>query len=1100
MKSIKVLLAFFTIFILSTTSGRSQTSVSEAFVNIKKDNKPWCFWYWMHGCVSKKGIKADLKAMSEAGLGGTYLMPIRGKVSPSKYEPVVEQLTPEWWEMVRFTLEEAKKLKLEIAMHICDGFALAGGPWITPEKSMQKLVWTETYIKGGKKLKLSLKQPETNLNFYKEIAVLAVPMVKNSELKDPVPVEITSSDTIKDLRFLVDDKKGSLRGEDSAWIVYKYEKPFLCRTVVTEVNGRSYQCHRFKIEVSDDGKNYRHHTNIETPRHGWQNTGFDVTHSIPPVKARYFRFKWTKEGSAPGAEDMDNAKWKPVLNLTGLTMSSKPRIHNIEGKNASVWRLSSSTTNTQLPEGTVINADKVVDITSFVNSEGLLEWKAPKGNWTILRMGHTTTGITNSTGGAGAGLECDKFSSESVKIQFDNWFGKAVQVAGDAFLSDVLSTMHIDSWECGSQNWSENFAAEFEKRRGYSLMKFLPVMAGIPLDSPEKTEQVLYDVRETVAELVNDVFFTTFTKFAHSKGCKVTAECVAPTMMSDGMLHFKTVDIPMGEFWYDSPTHDKPNDMLDAITGAHIYGKNIVKVEGFTQLRTNWVETPATHKTLLDRNFALGMNKLSLHVFTHNPFIDRKPGMTLSGMGLYFQRDQTWIKPGRAWIDYITRCQALLQLGKPVVDIAVFGGLELPRRSMLPDRLVPFLPGIVGEERVEKEKIRLENKGVPMTESPFGVNHTATIPLAEEWVDALRGYNYDTFNPDVLFNMSEVDEARIKLDGGMTYQILVVPQVHPMSPDRVSPNIKGEQQLKNVIKDFKSKGVNVLYESKLPWIKPDFSELGIKRDFEVFENGKEAFGSVAWTHRHGDGFDIYFVANQITKTRDLELIFRVDGKIPELYDAVTGKISEVRNWTISDGRTKIKLKLEPNQSMFVVFEKLTNLKSSSKNDPIINVLPLTDLNENWSVSFDTAFGGPSAPVKFNTLTPWNLNQDYSVKHYSGTAVYTKSLTLNSEPEKDKVYMLDLGKVSDIAEVFINGVYCGTAWTFPYSVDISGSIKKGINNIEIKVTNTWVNRIEADDKLPLEKRVTWTDGNYRKRSRELVNAGLTGPLNISSIKY
>ena len=223
-------------------------------------------------------------------------------------------------------------------------------------------------------------------------------------------------------------------------------------------------------------------------------------------------------------------------------------------------------------------------------------------------------------------------------------------------------------------------------------------------------KKFLHDVRQTIAELVNDVFYVTLKKLAHEKGCSFSAEAIAPTMVSDGLLHYKNVDMPMGEFWLNSPTHDKPNDMLDAISGAHIYGKNIIQAEAFTSVRMNWGEHPGNLKAVGDRNFALGINKMVLHVFTHNPWMDKKPGMTLDGVGLYFQRDQTWFKQSKAWIDYLTRCQALLQMGKPVVDIAVFTGEEVPRRSVLPDRLVNTLPGIFGKEKVEAEKKRLAKR------------------------------------------------------------------------------------------------------------------------------------------------------------------------------------------------------------------------------------------------------------------------------------------------------------------------------------------------------------------------------------------------------
>ena len=171
-----------------------------------------------------------------------------------------------------------------------------------------------------------------------------------------------------------------------------------------------------------------------------------------------------------------------------------------------------------------------------------------------------------------------------------------------------------------------------------------------------------------------------------------------------------------------------------------------------------------------------------LHVFTHNPWMDKKPGMTLDGVGLYFQRDQTWFKQSKAWIEYLTRCQALLQMGKPVVDIAVFTGEEVPRRSVLPDRLVNTLPGIFGKEKVEAEKKRLANVGQPLRQIPDGVSHSANMADPENWIDPLNGYKYDCFNPDVLMQMKVVN-GRVVTPGGASYAVLVIPGKHPMNPN-----------------------------------------------------------------------------------------------------------------------------------------------------------------------------------------------------------------------------------------------------------------------------------------------------------------------------
>ena len=227
------------------------------------------------------------------------------------------------------------------------------------------------------------------------------------------------------------------------------------------------------------------------------------------------------------------------------------------------------------------------------------------------------------------------------------------------------------------------------------------------------------------------------------------------------MSHCESGELLMGEIGVNSPTHDTPHGMLDAISGACGYGKNIIQAEVFTQVRGDWDEDPAVLNPLVDRNCALGINKLFFHVYTHNPWMDRSPGMTLDGIGLFFQRDQTWWSEGKSFVDSIARSQALLQYGHPVVDIAVFTGEEMPRRAILPDRLVPMLPGIVGAERVASERARLTTVGQPTRVRPVGVTHSANMADPEDWVDPLRGYAYDSFNKDALVRLAQGKDGRI---------------------------------------------------------------------------------------------------------------------------------------------------------------------------------------------------------------------------------------------------------------------------------------------------------------------------------------------------
>ena len=995
--------------------------------------KPWTFWYWMYGAVTETGIRADLQAMKDVGLGGCYLMPIRGTEQapatlPELGSEPAQQLTPRFWQLVDYAFAQADSLGLEMGIHVCDGFALAGGPWITPEESMQKIVFSQVQAVGGQCPELPV--PQHYEGYYEDIACYAIPV---ADYPNPGPspqrggeLRVTTSPTV------TRDEKGTFRASEPGWIQYEYPEAVTCRSIEVIPSGNNLQSQRLSLSVSDDGVTFRPVKQLTPPRQGWQNTDYTLTYAIPKTSARYFRFSWTPEGTEPGSEDLDAAKWKPVLKLKDVRLSPEMRIHQWEGKAGYVWRKAEPATEEEAPAA---DCPKLTGILRLELQNSKVVNPLPKGNWRVVRIGHTSTGHTNATAGGGKGLECDKFSEAAVRKQVSNWFGLFMQRPH----SRVVKYMHVDSWECGSQNWSQTFATEFQRRRGYDLLPWLPVMAGIPVESAAESEQVLRDVRQTIDELKNEVFFRTVSQCARQYGVQLSAESVAPTMMSDGMSHYRYADLPMGEYWLNSPTHDKPNDMLDAISGAHVYGKPIIQAEGFTEVRGVWDETPATVKPLLDRNFALGMNRLFFHVFTHNPYTDKKPGMTLDGIGLFFQRDQTWFPEARGLVDYVTRCQTLLQQGQPVADIAVYTGEDYPRRAFTPDRLVPMLPGLFGPDRVASERQRLANHGLPMTESPVGVSHSAGIPDLKDWVNPLHGYQYDSMNKDALLSQP------------FHYKVLVIPEGTALT-----------DEVKAKVAQLRRQGVLVIDK---PYQQPTIQ--GIALDLVLPEG-------IAFTHRTGDGFDIYFLANQTDKEQTFKPVFRQMPKEAVLYNPLNGEAAPY-NGAVT---------LPPYGSLFVCSQQ--TLSSQPGNTPFpageLSVPSLGTITQPWAIHFREA----GITLETRQLFDWSQHEDDRIRYFSGHARYTTTFKHKGKAAKA---VLRLGRVCDVAHVWLNGVDCGIAWTAPYEVDVTKALKKGKNRLEIEVVNTWHNALRGMDQGKPPYEGIWTNAKYRTKGDGLLPAGL-----------
>lgn len=1121
---------FFILLLAGFASAQETYKKENAFFQPTiESSKPWVYWYWMQSAYSKEGITADLEAMKQAGIGGAYLMTIKGPANPPLMNPPVLQLSKEFWNLVHWALIEADRLGVKIAFHPADGFAVAGGPWITPEISMQKVVWSDLAVSGNNFKNVPLPVPNHYKDYYKDIAVFAIPQkepIVTSYQKQP---KVTSTLADFDASFLTNSaKEDQFRLKEKGWVQYEFDQPFLCKSIQIETKGNNYQAHRLIVEVSDDGKNFKSLGRLTTPRQGWQDTDAFYTHSLIPTKAKYFRFVYDPKGTEPGAEDLDPAKWNQGLKVAKIILSNEALIDNYQGKSGAIWRLSPQTTEQQIGKSDCIDPSKMIYISKFVDANGVLNWKSPsKANWKIIRFGYTSTGHENATAGAGRGLEVDKFNTEAIRFQLDHWFGEMLRTAGPELASKVVKILHMDSWECGSQNWSPVFRDEFKKRRGYDIVDFLPVMAGIPVKDIQTSEKILYDVRKTISELVAENFFGTLKDIAKESNVKFSSENVAPTMMSDGLLHFKYVDYPSGEFWLKSPTHDKPNDMLDAISGGHIYGKDIIQAEAFTELKMDWDEHPGNLKTLADRNYALGINRFFYHVFVHNPWTDRKPGMTLDGVGSYFQRDQTWWKPGKAWVDYCQRVQFQLQKGKPVIDLAVFIGEDLPSRAMLPDRLVPFIPNVFGKERIESEKIRLENEGQPSLRAPKEVTSSKNSTDLSQWTNAMNGYQYDSFNSDVLIQNAKVENGKITFGGGISYGALLFPGSHKMAPNKMislasaekilelikaggtifvdeKPNLQPGIQSEADQKKWQNVVDEIWYNAnlsswkigkgtviKLPYLGNNFASIGITQDVYFPDLNRADSQTIAWTHRKSETEDIYFISNQKEQKRIFEASFRISGKIPVWYNPVTDKTTVLENWKIENGRTIVSLSLNENESGFVIFKEET--KEVSVNGKATEFEKVQVLDENWELQFDSEFKGPKEVVKTNKLFDWSTSENDQIKYYSGTVIYKKEFVWKGK-DSNKIW-LDLGEIANIAEISINGKECGTLWTFPYKTAISHALQKGKNTIIIKITNTWANRLIGDQKLPKEERLTRTTAPYRLEGNPLLKAGLLGPVTI-----
>ncbi|MDR3228792.1 MAG: hypothetical protein LBT53_05205 [Puniceicoccales bacterium] len=516
-------------------------------------------------------------------------------------------------------------------------------------------------------------------------------------------------------------------------------------------------------------------------------------------------------------------------------------------------------------------------------------WQVPAGDWTILRVGYTANGRGNHPAPKGGhGLEVDKLSRTAVKAHWDGHMAKVLAAVGplDPTQKTGINNVLIDSYEVGTQNWTQGFENDFRNRRGYDIIPFLPVFAGRVVDSPEVTERFLWDLRRVIADMFAEIYSGYFGEIAHKNGLLYSIEPYGDCP-SDDLQYGSYSDIPMGEFWQsDGHSVNSDNAKLPASI-AHIYGKKYVGAEAFTAAPKGgrWIKDAFALKAQNDAALCSGINRMIYHRFAHQPWLDRFPGMTMGQWGTHFERTLTWWKQGKEWLTYQARCQYLLQEGRFVADVLFYTGEDAPNGS---------------------------NGGA--------------LP---------RGYDYDSCDTRALSLLS-VNNGKLTLPSGMEYRVLALPNSITASPE-VLTQIKRLADAGAVIvgnKPLRAPGLagypasdaKVRQLANELWGKGAVSTkspadallgLGVKPDFADNEPG----ANIRYIHRTAAGADIYFVATQNLAGAEATATFRVSGKVPELWHPDTGRVETAPIWSEKDGLTSLPLRFAACGSVFVVFRQ-----------------------------------------------------------------------------------------------------------------------------------------------------------------------------------
>jgi hypothetical protein len=787
--------------------------------------------------------------------------------------------------------------------------------------------------------------------------------------------------------------------------------------------------------------------------------------------------------------------------------------------------------------------EKCQDFTAHFDSSGKLVKQLPVGDWMVYRIGYAPTMSTPHPLPEELLNKCQEVDKMSVDHNLFHWNSvfNPIKQHLSPYLGKSFKYMHIDSYESKGQNWTESFQKEFIKLKGYDplpwLLSFTATVVNSNTSSIQRsrnssvqTTRFDWDYKDVINRLFYQNGWEVAQKMIHENGMQFSWEPYGdgPFETSEGA---KLGDFIMGEFWTTSRTGIRTS----VTASARAFGKTTIGAEAFTSRPeySQWTDDPAFLKPSGDAGFASGANRFVLHQWALQPFDDKyQPGMDMGWWGTHFSRNQTWFKPGKAFIDYLTRCQALLQLGEQVADVLYVGKLD--------------------------------------------------------------GYGDLISIQDFLFNPPKVVNGKVILASGRTYSYIIVPGDGIMLPEVAnqikqlvkkgaiivsakptsSPSLQNFPSCDSILAKLSSEvwgnstyqqfGKGYIFSTIKDLMEHKPVSISLSADYAV-EKGESKFVPKV-VHRKQADSHIFFIVNPSEKSQQFTMSFDVLGLQPELWQAEDANMMNAPIWQEKDKRTQVWLSLKGQESIFVVFRKKSLDKThalqietagsswkigldaykkpvlfsdtiataiiteiSSKQTTVQSVTPvLIDMNNHWKVAFapklDSFFS-----IQMDTLVDFSKHTTPSIKYFAGTATYTKKITMNSSDiQASAKWVLNLGVVNDLVVVFLNNKKVGTFWYPPYVIDISNFLQKGDNEIKIEVTNNWVNRLIGDEQEPADfewgndrgdkghamkaypdwfiknqprpsKRKAFSIWYYNRKETPLQPAGLAGPVSLQKIE-
>ncbi len=1097
MKKVIAFLGVLPMLVMASCSGdnKSVKELSEGWDNPPQSARTRVWWHWMNGNITKEGIKKDLEWMDRIGLGGFQNFDAASG-TPTIVKDRLVYMHDGWKDAFAYAAKVADSLGLEFAIASAPGWSSTGGPWVEPKDAMKKLVWRTMTVEGGKSINAALPAPYTKVGafqngsaagrgsaaqideYYEDIAVLAVKMPQGRKTAAELGAKVSSSGGSFTLDQLTDGDitNSSLLPADTrkgySWIMYEYPQSVTVKSVTLvdgSTGGFGGRAANTVLESSEDGKNFKKVASLAAGGVAQR------TVSVPATTAKFFRVTYRNAAPAAGGPfGMPAQRGPQGTSIAELDLHTYTMVNRFEDK-AGFSALSGMTDLPTPYDGSEAfpSIEEVVDITGNMTAGGMINWNAPAGEWKIYRFGFSLTGKQNHPAPAEAtGLEVDKLDPLAWTAYFRKYFDMYKDASDGLMGSRGVQYVLTDSYEAENETWTPAMREEFKARRGYDMITWMPVIAGEVIGSPEQSDAFLWDYRATIGELISsnyDLLSRIAIDEYGMKGRYTESHEGGRAYVGDGMDLKRTAEVPMSAMWVTAswlptlPSGEPDRSMYNAddresASVAHIYGQNVAAAESMTapgQGGLAYSYCPENLKFIADIELSNGINRFVIHESAHQPSDEHVPGLSLGGIGQWFNRHDTWAEMAGVWVDYMSRSSFALQWGKNVADILYYYGEDSNVTSL------------------------------------FG-NTPPQIP---------SGYQWDYCSPHALMNAISVKDGRIVSQGGTSYKVIWMDR----NMDYVSIPV-----LRKILSLAESGamigGVRPTHRASLADDQGEWSDLvskiwgsgrpNVKENISLQELLKAASvepdaivsDGMRFLHRTAKGAEVYWVNKPSHDYVTTTLSFRTSGMKPQVWHPDTG-VKEDVSYKVENGRTLVTVEMVPDDALFIVF--------SGKGDgehivPKADQQVLLTVTSPWTVKFQEKRGAPSEPVVFPQLSSYTQSEVFGIKYFSGVATYSNTLDISSPSGK---YFIDLGGVKNIAEVYVNGKYCGTAWKEPFRVDVSSALKEGENLLEVKVANVWPNRLIGDQQPDCPQKVTFTDSRAYRAEDPLRPAGLLGPVKL-----